>query len=93
VRHIESSLSNALLQKRPETMLVLTKAAGHTWPTAEAIFKMRARLGVPHDLDECLAGFDHLQRAIAERVLQLLRRGQSGRSWAAASGSGSVSTS
>jgi uncharacterized protein (DUF2336 family) len=68
-------VERALLQKRPETMLVLTKAAGHTWPTAEAILEMRARLGVPYDLDECLAGFDHLQRSIAEKVLHLLRRG------------------
>ena len=72
-------VERALLQKRPETILVLTKAAGHTWPTVEAILEMRAKLGVQYDLDECVAGFDHLQRMIAEKVLQLLRRGQSGR--------------
>jgi uncharacterized protein (DUF2336 family) len=68
----------AMLQKRPETMLILAKAAGHSWPTVEALLELRAQVCgiVSGDVDECLKGFEFLKRSTAERVLQLQRLGQ-----------------
>jgi uncharacterized protein (DUF2336 family) len=66
-------VERALLQKRPETVLVLTKAVGHAWPTVEAILQLRARLGIPCNSEECESGFEHLQRSTAEKVLRIQR--------------------
>jgi uncharacterized protein (DUF2336 family) len=66
-------VERAILQKRPETVLVLNKAAGHTWPTVEAILQMRTKLGIPSNIDECKSGFEYLQRSTAEKVLRIQR--------------------
>jgi uncharacterized protein (DUF2336 family) len=68
----------AMLQKRPETVLILTKAAGHSWLTVEALLALRARsCGIaPDDLGECRVSFESLKRSTAEKVLQLQRLNQ-----------------
>jgi uncharacterized protein (DUF2336 family) len=68
----------AMLQKRPETVLILCKAVGYSWPTIEALLELRVRgCGLaPSDLDECLKSFEFLKRPTAEKVLHLQRLGQ-----------------
>ena len=66
-----SFVERAILQKRPETVLILAKAAGYSWPTAKALLALRAQTaGFADDLDECLLSFSSLKRSTAEKVLQ-----------------------
>ena len=68
-----SFAERAILQERPETVLILVKAAGHPWPTAKALLALRAQSCriISDDLDECLVSFESLTRSTAEKVLQL----------------------
>jgi uncharacterized protein (DUF2336 family) len=67
----------AMVQVRPETLLILTKAAGHSWATVHSLLELRVHCGnVAYDLNECLASFEGLKRSTAEKVLQLQRLNQ-----------------
>jgi hypothetical protein len=65
----------AMLQVRPETILIMTEAAGYSWATVKALLELRARsCGLPSDnFDECLTSFEGLKRSTAEKVIQLQR--------------------
>jgi uncharacterized protein (DUF2336 family) len=68
-----SFAERAILQARPETVLILVKAAGHSWLTAKALLALRAQSCgiISDDLDECMVSFECLKRSTAEKVLQL----------------------
>jgi uncharacterized protein (DUF2336 family) len=68
----------AMLQARPESVLILNKAAGHSWTAVKALLELRAKsCGImSDDLDECLTSFEGLKRSTAEKVIQLQRLNQ-----------------
>jgi uncharacterized protein (DUF2336 family) len=63
----------ALLDKRYEPVLFLTKVAGLSWPTTQAILLLRAdEHGLSaHDLNAALTSFTRLQPATAVAVLRM----------------------
>ncbi len=65
----------AMLQVRPETILIMTKAAGYSWATVKALLELRAcSCGfTSNNFDECLTSFEGLKRSTAEKVIQLQR--------------------
>ena len=70
----------------PETVLVMIKAVGMSWPTARAILRVRAGVrGIsPGELEQCQGTFARLKRATAQQVItfqgQRSRFTRSGRS-------------
>ncbi len=64
-------VDRAMVQDRPDTVLVMLKAIGMTWPTAKAILRMRAGArGIsPGELEQCLGVFSRLKAATAQQVL------------------------
>ncbi len=68
-------VERAMMQERPETILIIAKAAGLAWGDAKAILGLRSRaLGItPFDIEQCLASFERLSLATAQRIIQLYR--------------------
>ena len=66
------AVDRAMVQDRPETVLVMAKAIGLAWPTAKAILRMRAGArGIsPGELEQCQATFARLKPAIASQVIE-----------------------
>ncbi len=65
-------IETAMLDNRPDMILILSKCAGLSWTTVKAILLLRAAgHGVsPHDLDLALKSFDRLHPEIAQRVVR-----------------------
>jgi uncharacterized protein (DUF2336 family) len=65
-------VETAMLDNRPDMMLILGRFAGLSWTCVKAILLLRASgRGVsPHDLDLAQKSFDRLQPEIAERVVR-----------------------
>jgi uncharacterized protein (DUF2336 family) len=65
------AVERAMVQERPETILIIAKAIGLSWPTAKAILLLRAGKGgmSPHALDQCMADFARLKRETAKQVI------------------------
>lgn len=72
------AVERAMVQERPETILIIAKAIGLSWLTAKAILLLRAgKRGMsPHALEQCMADFARLKRETAQQVIafQLKRR-------------------
>src|SRR5262249_973727 len=66
-------VERAMMQERPEMILVVAKAAKLAWADAKAILGLRSRaLGItPFDIEQCLASFERLSLATAQRIVQL----------------------
>jgi uncharacterized protein (DUF2336 family) len=67
------SVERAMNQDRPETVLIMVKAAGMSWPTAKAILRMRAGArGIsPGEIEQCQEIFSNLKPATARQVIEL----------------------
>lgn len=68
----------AMLDDRPDLILILSKAAEFSWTTAKMILLMRANGCISvQDLDRSLRAFERLQVATAKRVVEFYQtRGQ-----------------
>ena len=68
-------IERALVNHRTEQVLVLTKATGLTWDTAKAILLLQAGVkgSSTHELDQCCASFERLQRDTAEKAMRFYR--------------------
>lgn len=66
----------AMAGDRPETVIILAKAIGMSWPTVKALLTMRsAGQGHPdHVFEQCLGTFSRLKPATARQVLEFQRR-------------------
>ena len=66
------AVDRAMVQERPETVLLIVKAIGMAWPTAKAILRMRAGVrGIsPGELEQCQATFSRLKPATARQVIE-----------------------
>jgi hypothetical protein len=73
-------VERALVQDRPETVLIITKAIGVSWPTVKLILKLRGgEAGIsPHQLEQCLGTFSRLKPATARQVIDFQRRRNTG---------------
>jgi uncharacterized protein (DUF2336 family) len=71
----------AMIGDRPETILILAKAIGLSWPTVKALLGMRSdgRGGISsYELERCLGTFSRLKLATAKQVMQFQRRRSAG---------------
>jgi len=68
-------VEQAMVRDRSETLMVLAKAAGLSWSTAQDILRLRADKGVipPSEIIHRLARFERLQSATAWEVVQTFR--------------------
>lgn len=66
----------AMAGDRPETVLILGKAVGLSWPTVKTILKMRklGRIISEQELDLCLGTFARLKPATAVQVMRFQRQ-------------------
>jgi hypothetical protein len=66
------AVDRAMAQDRPETVLVMTKAIGMSWPTVKAILRMCAgppRIS-PGELEQYLSTFSRLKPLTARQVME-----------------------
>jgi len=79
------AVEQALLDERPDMVLILAKAMGYSWATAKLVLLLRTGgLGAAqHDLDLALQSFDRLQVSTAQRAVRFYQSRQ-GASHAAA---------
>jgi uncharacterized protein (DUF2336 family) len=70
------SVERAMVQERPETILIIAKAIGFSWQTVKEILKLRVgERGISsREVEECLAIFERLRRATAQQVVDFQRR-------------------
>src|SRR5664279_22555 len=66
------AVDRAMAQERPETVLLMAKAVGLSWPTVKAVLRMRAGVrGIsPGELELCEATFARLKPATARQVIE-----------------------
>ena len=70
------AVERAMVQDQPESVLIIAKAIGITWPTVQLILKLRAGdhgIG-SHELEQCLGTFTRLKLATAQQVVEFQRR-------------------
>jgi uncharacterized protein (DUF2336 family) len=79
------AVEQALLDERPDMVLILAKAMGYSWATAKLILLLRTggRGASHHDLELALQSFDRLQVSTAQRAVRFYQSRQ-GASHAAA---------
>jgi uncharacterized protein (DUF2336 family) len=70
------AVERAMVQDQPESVLIIAKAIGITWPTVKLILKLRAGdRGIgSHELEQCLGTFTRLKFATAQQVVEFQRR-------------------
>jgi uncharacterized protein (DUF2336 family) len=68
-------IERALIQERSETLLIVAKVIGLSWPTVKAILLLRTEHRiVPTDgLAQCLSQFERLKPAIANEIVRFYR--------------------
>ncbi len=74
------AVDQAMVQYRPETILIMAKAAGMSWPTAQAILRVRAGArGIsPGEIEQCHETFSKLKPAMARQIVEFqVKRTQS----------------
>jgi uncharacterized protein (DUF2336 family) len=66
------AVDRAMVQDRPDAVLVMGKAIGMSWPTTKAILRMRAGArGIsPGELEQCHSTFSRLKPATARQVIE-----------------------
>ena len=69
-------VERAMMQERVETILILAKAVGLSWPTIKAVLSVRAeRRSTPADeIAQCLASFERLNAETAKEIVRFYRR-------------------
>ena len=72
-------VERAMVQDRPEAVLIMAKAIGFSWPTVRSILLLRAGKGgiSKQALDQSMADFTRLKRQTAQQVLDFQRDRQS----------------
>jgi uncharacterized protein (DUF2336 family) len=65
-------VDRAMVQDRPDALLVMAKAVGMSWTTTRAILRMRAGArGIsPGELEQCLAIFTRLKSSTARQAIE-----------------------
>lgn len=68
-------VEQAMVRDKSETLMVLAKAAGLSWSTAQDILRLRAENGVipPSEIIHRLARFERLQSVTAREVVRVFR--------------------
>ena len=68
-------IQQAMLQDRPETILILAKAAKLSWPTTKALlsFCTRQRPISSVEIEQCLASFERLNFATAQKIVEFYK--------------------
>lgn len=66
-----SFVTRAMAEERAETLLVLARAIGLSWPTVKAILLLPARKRpmLAGEIAQCLANFERLSRATTKEIL------------------------
>jgi uncharacterized protein (DUF2336 family) len=66
------AVEQALLDERPDMVLIIAKAVGYSWATAKLMLLLRTggRGASLHDLDLALQSFDRLQVSTAQRAVR-----------------------
>jgi uncharacterized protein (DUF2336 family) len=76
------AIEDAMVEYRPETLLIVAKAIGFPWPVVKAVLGLRAgQNGLPaKDIEHGLAIFERLKRHTAQQILRFhqMRRSQPG---------------
>jgi len=73
-------VEGAMNEDRPDTILVLARAAGLSWPAVQAVLAMRARTRARPDADaRSLAAFERLTPKTAQQIVEFYRRRRLGR--------------
>jgi uncharacterized protein (DUF2336 family) len=74
-------VANAMGEDRPDTLLVLARAAGLSWPAVKAVLAMRAKTRArPDDVDaRSLAAFERLTPETAKQIVEFYRKRRLGR--------------
>jgi uncharacterized protein (DUF2336 family) len=69
-------VEHAMAQDQPETILIIAKAIGMSWPTVKQILRLRAGEGGigSHDLEQCLGTYMRLKSATAQQVVEFQRK-------------------
>jgi uncharacterized protein (DUF2336 family) len=67
-------IHQAMLQDKPETILILAKAAKLSWPTTKALLSScrEGRIS-SHEIEQCLASFERLQFATAQKIVEFYK--------------------
>ena len=70
------AVERAMVQDQPESVLIIAKAIGFTWPTVKLILRLRAGDGGigNHELEQCLGTFARLKLATAQQVVEFQRK-------------------
>lgn len=69
-------VERAMLQERSDTLLILAKSVGLSWPTVKAILSLRVvrRIVTATEISRCLASFERLKVATAQEIIRYYRR-------------------
>jgi len=69
-------VERAMMQERPETVLVLARAVGVSWSTVKAILLLRAgkRIMAADEVAQCLARFERLKPTTAKEILRFYQK-------------------
>lgn len=72
------AVEQALLDERPDMVLIIAKAMGYSWATAKLMLLLRTggRGASQHDLDLALQSFDRLQVSTAQRAVKFYQSRQ-----------------
>jgi uncharacterized protein (DUF2336 family) len=70
------AVERAMIQDRPETILIIARAAGLTWRAAKAVLLLRAgdRGLTIHELEQSLASYTRLKVKTAQEIVRFQRK-------------------
>lgn len=68
-------IEQTMTQDKPETILILAKAAKLSWKTTKALlsFCIRQRRISPGEIEQCLASFERLNLATAQKIVEFYK--------------------
>lgn len=71
-----SFVEQAMMQERPEMIVVILKALALAWPTAKAVLALRRRhcAGGNQSVEKSLASFERLKTATAREIIRFYRQ-------------------
>jgi uncharacterized protein (DUF2336 family) len=68
-------IEQTMTREKPETILILAKAAKLSWTTTKALlsFSIRQRRISPGEIEQCLASFERLNLATAQKIVEFYK--------------------
>ncbi len=68
-------VEQAIIEHKPETMLILAKAAKMSWPTTKILLSLRAgqRAASSDEIEQCLASFERLNLGTAQQIIKFYK--------------------